>query len=115
MKRVKKYNINMAFGTDLLSSPTTNGIQANSLARFKKFYSDVEILRMATSDNAEYFKLSGQGHPYQEGPLGVIKKGAYADILLVDGNPLKDVSSLGDNGKNIPLIMKDGNIYKNTL
>jgi imidazolonepropionase-like amidohydrolase len=45
----------------------------------------------------------------------VIREGAYADILLVDGNPLDDVSVLGDDGKNIPLIMKDGKIYKNTL
>ena len=37
------------------------------------------------------------------------------DILLVDGNPLNDMSILGDNGKNIPLIMKDGRIYKNAL
>ena len=62
-----------------------------------------------------YFALSGERHPYKEGPLGVIKEGAYADILLVDGNPLKDVKILGDGGKNIPLIMKDGKIYKNTL
>lgn len=115
MKFVKKYNLNMAFGTDLLFSPNTNGLQANLLARFKNLYSDVEILRMTTSNNAKYFELSGPGHPYQKGPLGVIKEGAYADILLVDGNPLKDVSILGDNAKNIPLIMKDGKIYKNAL
>jgi imidazolonepropionase-like amidohydrolase len=115
MKLVKKYDLNMAFGTDLLFSPNTNGQQGDLLARFKNYYSDVEILRMATSNNAKYFELSGPGHPYQEGPLGVIKEGAYADILLVDGNPLKDVSILGDNAKNIPLIMKDGKIFKNTI
>ena len=113
MKLVKKYNLNMAFGTDLLFSPETNGIQANFLARFAKYYNNAEILRMATSINARYFELSGHGHPYQEGPLGVIKEGAYADIILVDGNPLDDVSILGDSGKNIPLVMKDGVIYKN--
>ncbi len=115
MKLVKKYNLNMAFGTDLLFSPKTNGQQGDLLARFKNLYSDVEILRMATSNNAKYFELSGPGHPYKEGPLGVIKQGAYADILLVDGDPLKDVSILGEDGKNIPLVMKDGKIYKNTL
>jgi imidazolonepropionase-like amidohydrolase len=70
---------------------------------------------MATSTNAKYCELSGERHPYKQGPLGVIKPGAYADILLVDGNPLKDVSILDDDAKNIPLIMKDGNIYKNIL
>jgi imidazolonepropionase-like amidohydrolase len=73
------------------------------------------MLKLITSQNAEYFELSGERHPYKQGPLGVIREGAYADILLVDGNPLDDVSILGDDGKNIPLIMKDGKIYKNTL
>jgi len=45
----------------------------------------------------------------------VIKEGAYADILLVDGNPLEDLSVLGDDGKHLSLIMKDGRIYKNEL
>ena len=78
----------MAFGTDLLFSSESNGIQANFPAKFKNYYSDVEILRMATSNITEYLKLSRQEHPYQEGMLGVIKKGVYADILLVDGNPI---------------------------
>ena len=70
---------------------------------------------MITSNNARLFELSGKRHPYQKGPLGVIKKGAYADLIIVDGNPLEDVSILGDSGKNLSLIMKDGVIYKNAL
>ncbi|ELV8767404.1 hypothetical protein QNE34_003336 [Vibrio vulnificus] len=70
---------------------------------------------MITSGNAELLEMSGPRHPYREGKLGVIAGGAYADIILVDGNPLDDVLILGDNAKNIPLIMKDGKIYKNTL
>ena len=46
---------------------------------------------------------------------GVIQEGAYADILLVDGNPLEDTTLLGDPEKNIVIIMKDGKIYNNTL
>jgi imidazolonepropionase-like amidohydrolase len=45
----------------------------------------------------------------------VIEVGAYADILLVDGNPLEDATLLADYEENIDLIMKDGKIYKNTL
>lgn len=44
-----------------------------------------------------------------------MEEGAYADLLLVDGNPLDDVSILDDNGKNIALIKRDGKIYKNAL
>jgi len=54
-------------------------------------------------------------NPYLDGPLGVIQEGAYADILLVNGNPLEDILLLTDPAKNIGLIMKDGKIYKNTL
>jgi hypothetical protein len=46
---------------------------------------------------------------------GVVKEGAYADLLLVDGNPLENVKVLEDYGNNIMVIMKDGVIYKNTL
>lgn len=65
-------------------------------------------------------------NPYFEGKLGVIEEGAYADILLVDGNPLKDITVIGGNEKwfdaptrngikTMRIIMKDGKIYKNTL
>ena len=59
--------------------------------------------------------MSGPRNPYQEGPLGIIAAGAYADILLVDGNPLEDLQPLVDHETGIDLIMKDGKIYKNTL
>jgi imidazolonepropionase-like amidohydrolase len=47
--------------------------------------------------------------------LGVLTEGAYADLLLIAGNPLDDISILEDYDANIDLIMKDGVIYKNTL
>jgi imidazolonepropionase-like amidohydrolase len=112
---VKKYNIKMGFGTDLLFSPAANGRQADLLVRYGKWFSNVELLRMITSVNAELLEMSGPRHPYREGKLGVIAEGAYADIILVDGNPLEDPSLLGDNARNIPLIMKDGKIYKDEL
>jgi imidazolonepropionase-like amidohydrolase len=70
---------------------------------------------MATSNVAALLELSGELHPYRAGPLGVIEVGAYADILLVDGNPLEDATLLADYEENIDLIMKDGKIYKNTI
>ena len=82
---------------------------------FAPWFSNIEMLRMITSTNAEILALSGPRNPYQEGPLGVIAEGAYADIILVDGNPMEDVSILGNNGANISLVMKDGMIFKNTL
>ncbi len=69
--------------------------------------------------------MSGMMNPYP-GKLGVIQEGAYADILLVDGNPLKDISVPGASDKfivhetpppidTIKLIMKGGEIYKDIL
>jgi imidazolonepropionase-like amidohydrolase len=75
----------------------------------------VEILRQATSTPAELLKLTRWRNPYPEGPLGVIAEGAYADLLIVDGNPLEDITLLGDPEKNLRLIVKDGKVYKNTL
>ncbi|MBT8481256.1 MAG: amidohydrolase family protein, partial [Myxococcales bacterium] len=52
--------------------------------------------------------------PYPEGELGVVKEGAYADLLLVDGNPLETLKAV-TNRDNLKIIMKDGKVYKNTL
>jgi imidazolonepropionase-like amidohydrolase len=45
----------------------------------------------------------------------VIEVGAYADMLLVDGNPLENIDLVADAEKNFLIIMKDGKIYKNTI
>lgn len=69
----------------------------------------------AFSRNAELLARSGELHPYREGPLGVIEPGAYADIIIVNGDALKDISLLADPESNFKVIMKDGRAYKNTL
>jgi len=58
---------------------------------------------------------SGPKNPYKDGPLGVIQEGAYADMILVEGNPVNDMTVLGDYDRNIPIVIKDGKIFKNTL
>jgi imidazolonepropionase-like amidohydrolase len=81
-----------------------------------KYFTPFEILKQATSVNASIVAMSGpMMNPYLDGPLGVIKEGAYADMLIVDGNPLEDILLLVDPEKNLKVIMKDGKIYKNTL
>jgi imidazolonepropionase-like amidohydrolase len=70
---------------------------------------------MATSNVAALLELSGELHPYRAGPLGVIIEGAYADLILVEGDPTKDVTILADYENKIDFIMKDGVIYKDSL
>jgi len=111
----KKYNIKTAFGTDLLFDPNLAAKQGKFLSKLKKWYTPYEALKMATHDNAQLFKLSGPRDPYPDGKLGVIQEGAYADMILVDGNPLENLDLVADADKNFLMIMKDGKIYKNTL
>lgn len=75
----------------------------------------MEVLKQATSENARLFSLSGKLNPYTEGALGVIKEGAYADLLIYEGNPLEDIQVIVNHKENLKLIMKDGKIYKNDL
>ncbi len=115
MRLIKEYDLKAAFGTDMFG--TRQNFEATPLEFTcrEKYFTPYEVLKQATSINAELLALTGQRNPYQEGPLGVIKAGAYADILLVDGNPLEGTSVLVDYEANIDLIMKDGVIYKDQL
>jgi imidazolonepropionase-like amidohydrolase len=110
----KKYKLKMAFGTDLLFSPTGGAMQSAELVKMRKWYSAPELLVMATGTNAQLLKLSGPRDPYP-GKLGVVQEGALADLLLVDGDPIANVELIADPAKNFLVIMKDGKIYKNLL
>jgi imidazolonepropionase-like amidohydrolase len=117
VKLAKKYKVKIGFGTDFFG-PSREQFAQQSL-EFKaraKYFSPLEILKQATSTNAAIVAMSGpMMNPYLDGPLGVIQEGAYADMLIVDGNPRQDIMLLTDPEKNLLLIMKDGKIYKNTL
>jgi imidazolonepropionase-like amidohydrolase len=115
MKYAKKHGLKVAFGTDLFGTRQNFNDTVKEFSARLQWFTPVEILRQATSGNAELLELTGPLNPYQDGPLGVIKEGAYADLLIVDGNPLKDIRVLEDTENNIRIIMKDGVIYKNTL
>ncbi len=80
-----------------------------------QFYGNVEQLQQVTGNNGQLVALSGQKNPYPEAKLGVIEPGAYADLLIVDGNPIEDIMVMVDHENNFKMIMKDGKIYKNTL
>ncbi len=111
----KKYKIKVLWGTDYLFDPKSAARQSTDILKLKKWYSPFEMLKLITYDNAQVFNLSGPRNPYQAGKLGEISEGAYADMILVDGNPLKDVDMMADYEKKFVMIIKDGVIYKNTL
>lgn len=109
----KKYKIKTAFGTDTLFDAKVASRQGAQLAKLTRWYSAAQVLKMATADNGELLALSGLRSPY-EGKLGVVQEGALADLLLVNGDPIADLSLIEDPAKNFSIIMKDGKIYKNT-
>lgn len=111
----KKYNIKTAWGTDILFDANEAAQQGKKLASLTRWYSPYEILKMATSSNAELLRMSGKRDPYQKGKLGEISVGAYADLILVNGSPLNNIKLVENPDANFVLIMKDGVIYKNTL
>jgi imidazolonepropionase-like amidohydrolase len=110
----KQYKIRTAWGTDSLFDPKVTARQGPQLTKLTRWYAPVEILKMATSTNAELLALSGLRSPY-EGKLGVVQEGALADLLLVDGDPIADIKLIENPGQNFLVIMKDGAIYKNKV
>ncbi|CAM3806138.1 metal-dependent hydrolase family protein [Sphingobacterium prati] len=110
----KKHGVRLAWGTDFLFEPDLNELQNSFILRLQKWFTNAEIIKMVTQDNADLLQLAGLRSPYP-GKLGVIEAGALADLLLVDGDPLTDLKLLTDPAKNFLLIIKDGQIYKNSL
>ena len=114
MRWVAEYEVDAFGGSDLWPDSQIPLIPQDLVVR-KNWFSDVEILRQNTSNAGRWLAKSGTKNPYREGPLGVLSAGAYADMILVEGNPLDDVSVLVDYEKNIKVVIKDGDVYKNTL
>jgi imidazolonepropionase-like amidohydrolase len=114
MKACKKYNAKVLFGSDMVASIESKKAQVTEFTLRSDWFTNAEILQQATSGNAEVLELSGPRNPYP-GKLGVIEEGAYADLLLINGNPLDDISILTKPEENLALIMKDGKIHKNII
>jgi imidazolonepropionase-like amidohydrolase len=113
-KLAKKHKIRTAWGTDILFDAKQTAKQGAQLVKLKRWYTPTEILKQATSMNAELLKMSGPRNPYVA-KLGVIEKGAYADMILVDGDPTTDISLIADPENKFKIIIKDGIIHKLTI
>jgi imidazolonepropionase-like amidohydrolase len=110
----RKHKVRTAWGTDTLFDAKLAARQGAQLTKMVRWYPPIEVLKMATHDNAQLLALSGARAPYP-GKLGVVEAGALADLLLVDGDPVANIELLKDPQKNLLVIMKDGRLYKNTL
>jgi imidazolonepropionase-like amidohydrolase len=115
VRLAKKHGVNVAWGTDLFSRTRESRTQNSVLPRLGKVFSNAEVLRIATSGNCTLFSRSGKRDPYRAARLGVIAEGAWADMLLVRGNPLDDLRLFEDYERNLLVIIKDGLIHKNLM
>lgn len=113
-KWARKHGLKLAWGTDFLFDPAQNVKQNADILKLKQWMTPAEILKLVTHDNAQLLALTGPRNPYP-GKLGVVKEGALADLLLVDGDPIANLDLIGDPEQNFVVIMKDGKTYKNTL
>jgi imidazolonepropionase-like amidohydrolase len=110
-----KHDLLIVTGGDMFG-PAYNNRQADNMVWMKEVGAKpLQIMKMGTSNAAEVLTWSGGMNPYKYGALGVIKKGAYADLILIDGNPLKNIEVLNEYKTKFKLIMKNGQVHKNTL
>jgi imidazolonepropionase-like amidohydrolase len=100
-----KAGVKMGLGSDLLGE--THYLQADELRLRAEILGNGPVLQQATLIGAEILG--------QQGQLGEVTAGAIADLLLVDGNPLTDITCLLNQGERIRAIAKDGVWVKNTL
>ena len=105
MDIMRRAGVKLCLGTDLIGPGYVE--QCSEFTIRREVFSPLEILRQATSMGAALL--------LHEDRLGCIKPGAFADLLVVDGDPLKDIGLLAEDGRKLALIMRKGEIVKDTL
>ncbi len=105
LELLRAAGVKMGFGTDLLGSMHEH--QLSEFAIRAQVLPAVDILRQATSINAELLNRSGE--------LGVVAPGALADLIVVDGDPIANIGLLSGQGEAVLLVMKGGAVYKDLL
>ena len=102
LDRMRTAGVKVGYGTDLLGSLYVQ--QCREFALRGQVYTPLELLRQATSVNAEMMMLDGK--------IGCVKPGAFADLIVVDGDPLKDIGLLGQDGRKLTAIVRGGELVK---
>ncbi len=105
LETFRNAGVKMGFGSDLLGP--SHRLQSEELRIRCEVLTPQEVLQSATTIAAEVLNMQGR--------LGEILPGAIADVLIVDGNPYRDISCLLGQGDHIPLVMKGGFIHHNHL
>lgn len=102
LRHMRRGGVRLCYGTDLLGDLYTR--QCREFTLRSEVFTPLEILRQATSIPAEMMMLEGQ--------IGCVAEGAFADLVVVDGDPLQDISLLAANGENLSVIIRNGEVVK---
>jgi imidazolonepropionase-like amidohydrolase len=101
----KQAGVPVAYGSDLLGELQSD--QSREFLLRREVLSSLEIIRSATTIGAAVTRM--------EGKLGTLRPGAFADLLVLDGDPLDDLAVFQDQGAHIAAIMKGGQFYRSRL
>jgi imidazolonepropionase-like amidohydrolase len=110
----RKHKLLIVSGGDTFGVKMLNQNIENVIIEATFGFTPYEALLHSTSNAAKVLGWSGGLNPYKDGTLGTIEVGGYADLLVIEGNPLEDLTVLRDR-KNLKIIMKDGRFHKNEL
>jgi imidazolonepropionase-like amidohydrolase len=102
---LKAGGVKMGLGTDLLGAQHVR--QSTEFSLRAQVLPAIDVLRSACAVNAELLM--------QEGRLGCVRKGAVADLVVVDGNPLEDIGLLAQDGERLSVIMNEGRLHKRAI
>jgi imidazolonepropionase-like amidohydrolase len=97
--------VKIAYGSDLLGALLDD--QSREFSIRAEVQPPIEVIRAATTIAAEVLRRPGK--------LGVVAPDAWADLIVVDGNPLRDIRLLEGQGQHLMAIMKGGVFHKNRL
>ncbi len=109
IRLIKKYDITTGFATDLIGGMYP--MLTREFTERAMYWTPAEVLAQATSESAKVIRMAGRLN--RHGNFGEIREGWVADLLLINGEPMQDISVLRDPEKNLALIMKGGEIVKN--
>lgn len=102
---MRQASVKIGFGTDLLGETYVQ--QCREIIIRREVFTPLEILRQLTSVNASLLQ--------HENMLGCVKPRAYADLIVVEGNPLERIELLAGNGEHLRLVMRAGEVVRNEL
>jgi imidazolonepropionase-like amidohydrolase len=109
-----EHEVEMFAGSDMFTYDAVPNATQN-ITQLERWFTPVQALRASTSTAGKWLMNTGPKNPYKEAQLGTLVEGSYADVILVDGNPLESTEVLADYENNIDFVMVDGVVHRDDL